>query len=173
MTNIGSKSQAELVSALRGGDKAAFRQLYFHYYEQLYRFAFFRTGSEEVSKDLLQDLFYRIWESRQRLNPEKSFKAYLYKSLGNMIIDNSRRKSAQNLSLERVPEAKSSDYDVSGIDVKNAIEKLPVKLQEVLSMSRYEGFKYSEIAEILGISLKAVEKRMTKAFKLLKSILSE
>ncbi len=58
------------------------------------------------------------------------------------------------------------------IDLFSCIENLPEKLKTVFMLSRIEGFKYPEIAEICEISIKAVEKRMTKAFKILRKVLS-
>ena len=158
----------ELTAAIKIGDKNAFKDLYYKYFDKLYSFAWYRTYSEEASRDFIQELFTILWTNRKKLSPNKSIKAYLYKVLGNLIIDASRLHSSQNISLENV-ETTSHENDVElKIDMQNAINALPQKLREVYLLSRLDGFKYSEIAEILGISIKAVEKRLTKAFIILR-----
>lgn len=161
-------NNSELTAAIKAGNKNAFKNLYYKYFDQLYSFAWYRTYSEEASRDFIQELFTIVWTNRKKLDPKKSIKAYLYKVLGNLIIDASRLHASQNVPLENV-ETTSTENDIElNIDIQNAINSLPAKLKEVYLLSRLDGFKYSEIAEILGISLKAVEKRLTNAFSKLR-----
>jgi RNA polymerase sigma-70 factor (ECF subfamily) len=161
-------NDSELTAAIKAGNKNAFKDLYYKYFDQLYSFSWYRTYSEEASRDFVRELFTIVWTNGKKLDPNKSIKAYLYKVLGNLIIDASRLHSSQNISLENVESAgKQNDMDLQ-IDIQNAINALPQKLREVYLLSRMDGFKYSEIAKILGISIKAVEKRLTKAFRILR-----
>ncbi len=161
-------NNSELTAAIKAGNKNAFKNLYYKYFDQLYSFAWYRTYSEEASRDFIQELFTIVWTNRKKLDPKKSIKAYLYKVLGNLIIDASRLHASQNVPLENV-ETTSTENDIElNIDIQNAINSLPAKLKEVYLLSRLDGFKYSEIAEILGISIKAVEKRLTNAFSKLR-----
>ncbi|MBL1213387.1 MAG: sigma-70 family RNA polymerase sigma factor [Ignavibacteriae bacterium] len=166
-------NDSELTAAIKVGNKNAFKDLYYKYFDKLYSFAWYRTYSEETSRDFVQELFTILWTHRKKLDPNKSIKAYLYKVLGNLIIDASRLHSSQNISLENI-ESTSYENDMElNIDIQNAIARLPKKLKEVYLLSRLDGFKYSEIAEILGISIKAVEKRLTKAFGILRKTFPE
>lgn len=163
-----TSQDSELTRAIKRDDKNAFKELYYKYYEKLYSFTWYRTYSEEASKDFVQELFTNVWTNRKNLNPNKSIKAYLYKVLGNLIIDASRLHSSQNVPLD-ITDGVAPEKNIDmNIDVKNAINTLPIKLKRVFFLSRFNGFKYSEIAEIEDISIKAVEKRMTKAFNLLR-----
>jgi len=160
--------ETKLVIAVKQGNKEAFKDLYFRYYDQLYRFAWYRTQSEDLSREYLQELFTRVWEKRKRLKPDKSIKAYLYRSLSNLMIDAARLHSSQNLPIDHF-NSRSNQQDLDlHIDIQSAINNLPQKLKDVYLLSRYDGFKYIEIAEICAISVKAVEKRMTKAFTILR-----
>ena len=162
-----------IVTSIKNGDKTAFKELYYRYYEQLYRFLWYRTHSDDLSREYLQELFFRIWTNRKRLSPNKSIKAYLYKSLNNLLIDSARLHSSKNVSLQDVRQSvKSNDLELD-IDIQNAIDNLPPKIKDVYLLSRYEGFKYSEIAEIYSISIKGVEKRMSQAFKILRKVFPE
>ncbi len=175
LTNDGSNNDRDLVEAVMQNNAGAFKVLYYKYFKPLIRFAWYRLHSVDVSRDLVQEVFFRVWMKRENLNPDKSFKAYLYKSLNNLIINYRKLKSTGTVSLEdeslRKRKYEEEKIDIE-IDTLNALEKLPEKLKTVFILSRTEGYKYSEIAEICGISVKAVEKRMTKAFTLLKKYLT-
>ena len=163
----------ELVEAIKENDHDAFKILYYRYFQKLIRFAYYRLRSIETARDLIQELFFRVWTGRERLNPQKSIQAYLYRSLNNLVINYRKLSSSQTSSLTDLDERKirTEEEQENTIDIQNAIERLPEKLKTVFILSRVEGYKYTEIAEICDISVKAVEKRMTKVFVLLKRAL--
>ncbi len=172
ITNV--NSDKELILEIRIGNKAAFKLLFKKYYRRLIDFCLYRTKDLELSKDLVQELFTKVWIIRAKLDPEKSIQAYLYKSLTNQIINHSKLSSSENVSLDISHFAKYANEEEpieNRIDIENAIERLPNKLKTVFLLSRIEGFIYSEIAEICDLSIKAVEKRMSKAFVLLRNII--
>ncbi|MEJ2495120.1 MAG: sigma-70 family RNA polymerase sigma factor [Ignavibacteriaceae bacterium] len=160
----------ELVEAIKENDHDAFKILYYRYFQKLIRFAYYRLRSIETARDLIQELFFRVWTGRERLNPQKSIQAYLYRSLNNLVINYRKLSSSQTSSLTDLDERKirTEEEQENTIDIQNAIERLPEKLKTVFILSRVEGYKYTEIAEICDISVKAVEKRMTKVFVLLR-----
>jgi len=166
----------DLVVAIKLNDQAAFKILYYRYFKNLIRFAWYRLHCTETSHDLVQDVFYKIWSKREQLNPTKSIKAYLYKMLGNMIINHIALSSNKTFSLETIQEEENTDNQNNidaMIDIRTAIDNLPDKLRLVYTLSRIEGFKYEEIAEICGVSVKAVEKRMTQTLLRLRKIFAE
>ena len=164
---------SSLVKAISKSNEDAFEKLYYRYYDQLYRFAFYRLNSDENAKDALSVLFLKIWEKRRWLNPNKSIKAYLYKGLNNWIIDYYKSPKSRSSSIEDYKHIPVNDDNLdTQIDLKSVLAKMPNKLQIVFTLSRYENYKYSEIAEICGISVKAVEKRMSKALSYLRKKLS-
>ena len=120
---------------------------------------------------MVQEIFTYVWQSRDKLDPEKSIKSFLYKAITNKIINHLKHSSSKTLQLNESVSTKVLNETNTlefKIDIYSAIEKLPEKLKTVFMLSRIEGFKYSEIAEICNISVKAVEKRMTKALKILR-----
>ncbi|MDZ7763999.1 MAG: sigma-70 family RNA polymerase sigma factor [Melioribacteraceae bacterium] len=165
-----SRSDEILVKLIKQNDPDAFKELYYKYYKQLYRYAYFRLYAVETTRDLIQDLFSRVWNNRKNLNPNKPIKSYLYRSLTNIIINHSRLESSKNVSYSKLDEeisGREEELDQQ-IDIQSAINELPEKLKSVYLLSRVEGYKYKEISEILQISVKAVEKRMSKALILLR-----
>ena len=162
-----------IVRAIRESNGEAFRTLYYRYYEPLYRFVWHRIRSEEKSKDFLQEIFTRVWITRDRLDPERSVKAYFYRIANNIIIDYIR-KSASEKSYRRNVHRKQASVDHSydlRISMEEAVNALPERIRSVFILSRYEGLKYREIAEVCEISVKTVESRMSQALKQLRDIL--
>jgi len=165
----------DFIQAIINDDVSAFKKLYCYYFPKLTRFAWYRTFSMEISKDLVQELFCNLWAIRKKLNPNKSLNAYLYKSINNLIINYYKRHSTNNILIEEIKEnALSQSPNIESIlDIKTAILQLPEKIKIVFLLSRYDGMSYEEIADICDISKKAVEKRMGKAFKILRKTFSK
>lgn len=131
-------------------------------------FGYLHTHSMDVTRDLVQDLFFNVWKNRSRLDPDKSIKAYLYRSLNNLIINQLKHSSSKTFSYESIADEKriSREKDLGfEIDFQKALSEMPEKIKTVFILSRMEGYKYQEIARICSISEKAVEKRMSKALE--------
>jgi RNA polymerase sigma-70 factor (ECF subfamily) len=161
----------ELAVAIKQSDADAFKILYYRYYEQLFRFLWHKTRDHETSKDLVQELFFRVWKNRESVDPSKSIKAYLYKTASNLAIDLLRKKTTeQAYALENPVEETSAPEAQFDLEEKAraAIDSLPEHIHTVFCLSRIEGLKYTEIAETLHISVKTVESRMSKALKILR-----
>jgi RNA polymerase sigma-19 factor, ECF subfamily len=173
--NNSSHSDKDLVIGIIKGNANSFKSLYCKYYQQLINFAFYRLHSVEQSSDLVQEIFTRVWLKRKTLNKNKSIKAFIYKSLNNLIIDYYKSSSSKTESLNIKPYDNlpcANDELEEQIDIKAAVSKLPEKLNIVFTLSRYDGYSYAEIAEICEISVKAVEKRMSKSFKIIRKYFS-
>ncbi len=164
---------SELAQAIRDSDAEAFRTLYYRYYPVLYQFLCVRCHSSELARDFMQELFTRIWQTRKRLNPDQSLKAYLYRIAHNLSIDHLRKKvreHAYRSELSRQEKLGSPDIE-NAMSIRKAIENLPHRYRLVFELSRYEGLTYSEIALACGISIKTVESRMSQALSNLRKVL--
>lgn len=163
-------SDSRLTEAIRASDVGAFQALYYRYYEPLYQFLWHKTRSTEQVKDYIQELFTRVWIKRSRLNPDFSIRAYLYRIASNMVIDQIRKNASERTYRLHVHRNTARDTDSldERITIQQAVEDLPEKLRLVFILSRYQGLKYTEIAEVCGISIKTVESRMSHALRRLR-----
>lgn len=164
-----TSSDADLLIAIRTSDAAAFEVLYYRYYGEIKGFVRRKFGlDEEAARDLLQEVFARIWEKRGTLDPEKSIRAFLYQIARNRCIDQLRKSGREvNLSLQEYEALIADVPDDLQMLVQQAVNQLPAPLREVVVMKWIEGRKYKEIGKILGISPRTVEQRMGKAMKIL------
>jgi RNA polymerase sigma-70 factor (ECF subfamily) len=166
----------ELAQAIKAADHTAFKVLYYRYFEALFRFLWRQTSDEELAKDLLQEIFSRVWKNRENLDPQQSLKAYLYRIGHNLVIDHRRQSVHKPDYLEDHPAGEPAYFVEENFDLREQIQAtiaaLPEPVRLVFTMNRFDGIKYAEIAARLNISVKTVEARMSKALAILREKLA-
>jgi RNA polymerase sigma-70 factor (ECF subfamily) len=158
--------------------KEEFKRLFDTHFDAIRRYLYYRCSDTELASDVAQDLFTRIWEKQMVIDPLKD-KALLYKMASDMIVSKFRRKKIEmNYAGSIVFTNDDSsvtnhvEYEELARKYSRTLVKMPEKQRTAYMMSREESLKYSEIAERLNISVKAVEKRMAGALELLRRELS-
>jgi RNA polymerase sigma-70 factor (ECF subfamily) len=162
-------------------DKKAFEALFRDYFKPLTGFALKFTGDLDSAKEIVHDVFVKLWEKREEIDLEKAVKSYLYTSVNNRCLNfirDNKKFDRNEFALEKNTEqAFSTDESIETIEMRSIIEKslesLPPKCREVFLMSRNENLKYQEIADKLKISIKTVEAHISKAMKVLRIDLAE
>lgn len=155
-----------------------FNQLLLNNTEFLKPFAVTLTRDTEVAKDLLQETMYRALANQEKYNVGTNIKAWLYTIMRNIFINNYRRKAKQNTIFDSTPNEFLLNYNQNAIsnaaegglklkDIHAAIHKLPEIFRNPF-MLYFEGYKYHEIAEMLGEPLGTIKSRIHFARKLLK-----
>jgi RNA polymerase sigma-70 factor (ECF subfamily) len=154
--------------------KATFKIIYDLYFDNIRRYIYYRAGNEELATDIAQEVFVTVWEKQFDGHPNK-IKSLLYKIARDKYISHFRKGKVEANYLEEVKlnfTEGVSNHSLEFQELKSLYEKtlarLPEKQRAVFLMSRLEELTYKEIAERLGISVKAVEKRMSLALGVLK-----
>ena len=157
---------------------ADYRQVFNDFYVTIRNFIYFKCGDEKLAEDLAQDTFVKLWENRAKID-RSTVKSYLYTIGSNLTINYLKRQQLKykfvNQAERRVnkhdPEylLQMKDYEK---ELQEVIASIPEGSREVFLMNRLEDLKYKEIGERLGISVKAVEKRMSKALKIIREKLN-
>ena len=158
-------------------NQKVFESLFNRYAKDLRRFLFFKTRDMDLAEDILQDSFVKLWDNCDKVSYDKA-KSFLFTVANNMFLNHVKHKKVVNEHQKR--SLKSSNYETPEylliekeflVKIEDAISSLPEKQKEVFLLSRMEKKKYKEIAEMLRISVKAVEKRMHLAlFKMKEKI---
>lgn len=164
-----------LVKLMKGGNIVAFQKIYDCYWKQLFAYTYNRLHSREASEEVVQDVFFSLWEKRESINITSSLSAYLYGATKNRLLN--------ELRSEKIRKAYASDYaafskhlydnsnaehqDVRDLEhsVELKISELPKQCQSVFRLSRQEYIPIKNIAERLNISTKTVENYLTQALK--------
>jgi len=183
------KEKTKLNPGLQKRNIEAYKELFFKYHSRLVLFANKFTDDIGISQDIVQDAFLKLWEKSEDLPNIKSPKAYLFQAVKNSCLNHQRhlniRHTAEEAMVFKLKTIEKSVYfdkndpfqslferEVEEI-VEQLINEMPEKCRVVYKMSRKELLKNKEIAEKLGISIKMVEKHISKALSILRSGLSE
>lgn len=179
-TNI----QKQLKEISEHNSTKSFNNLYNHYYNRLFAQAlYYLNNNPDYAQEVVSDVFIAIWQSRKILgkinNPDSYFFIALKHAASKHIEKNYKKHTellTENLP-EYQPSTNFSDTDLLDRELqdkyKAALEKLPPRCAEVFHLVREEHKKYSEVAEMLGISTKTVDNQMNKAIKILYQELKE
>jgi RNA polymerase sigma-70 factor (ECF subfamily) len=173
-------SDADLLARLRDGDHAAFEAIFRQWYEPVVRAANRVLHDPGVAEELSQDVFLELWRRRDTLAPDSSVAGYLMQAVRNRALNHLRHLQVQRKSavyVEALSEpAEQADADTQAGElqdaIRDAIAALPPRTREVFLMSRERNLRYSEIADALGVSVKAVEANMSRALRQLRDKLS-
>lgn len=182
MSDLMDSYEKILIGRLIQDDQLAFTVIFNRYYHDLIRFSLGITRQQNSSEEIVQEVFLRLWENRCKLEIHSSLKSYLLKAVQNKSIDYLRHASITNAYASIVLEhpilfENDTENYVLFSELENnlseALKKLPNEYSEAFSMSRLESLNYQEIATKLGISVRTVEVRISKAISLLRDELKD
>ncbi|MEQ9438945.1 MAG: RNA polymerase sigma-70 factor [Cyclobacteriaceae bacterium] len=165
------QNDAHIVERLKQGDEQAFRIVFDTYYPRLLNFSMKFVHADENAKEIVQDVFLKIWHNRRKLNPQLSFQAYLFKIARH---ENFKylKKVARDVTLKEelvrrcLSTASSGEDDLLFAEyqamAKKAIALLPPKRRLVFEMAQQD-LTHDEIAKELGISVHTVRAQLANA----------
>lgn len=167
----------ELIKLLTESNTEAYLGLYDKYSPLVYNWAIKFVKIPQLAEDIVQEVFLKIWQIRERLNPQQSFPAFLYKISRNKAFSALKKIAAdEKASLQVMSHigAAVEDADKKMLwrqyeeMLADAIGKLPQQRQKVFRLCRQEGKTYDEVATELGISRNTVKEHMVSAVKNIK-----
>lgn len=161
-----------ILSHLQKKDKEAFRYLYEQYFSKMVLFAESYLYDEEEARDLVQDLFFKLWDNAPHLEVLNSLKAYLFTSLRNRCLNVLRDRKIRDSHNDKLFEAQLfSGTDDLDIDeniqerLQAALNSLPDKCREIFLLKIVQGKKNKEIADQLGLADSTVKTQIQRAYK--------
>lgn len=171
-----------LLIKLKNGDATAFEGIYNQYRSRIYSYALKLCKSTVIAEEIVQEVFIKIWQKREQLNPELHFGAYLKKITLNHVLNHlkkvAREKSLQDelfnyLSLIRnSAEDRLLEKELLKT-YEEAIAQLPPQKKIIYQLSRNEELSHDEIAKKLNISKNTVKNHMVEATKFIRNYVSK
>ena len=168
--------ERQIIKSLKEGDREAFSMLYKQYWEKVYHFCGLYLNNRDVAEDVVQEVFIKVWESREFIREDDNFKGLLFVITRNLIFNQHRKNVNEDFYKMTVLSAMETSYDLEeeitaynlGEYIDHLIEELPERRRVIFNLSRKEHKSYKEIAFQLNISKKTVENQISEALKFLK-----
>jgi len=174
--------ESDIIPQIAQGNKNAFETLFKSHYANLCGYAVKYVWELEQAEEIVQDLFFNIWNKRSNLYISSSIESYLFRAVRNACLNYLKHKKIRDNYASSVQEIYNPrhgqvDNPVEALELQKkideSIDSLPPERKKIFLLSRHEGLKYKEIAEQLGISVKTVEAQMGKALQFLREELKE
>jgi len=169
--------EATVLENVKAGDQSAFEKLYWTYSERIYKRLLHLLKDGDVADSILQDVFLRVWERREQIDPKQSFKAFLYKIAENLVYDYFRKLARdkrlqvklRGITTELFNQTEENIFRKENAAlIDEAIEKLPPQRKMVFKLCRLEGKSYDEAAKLLNISVSTVSNQLVKGTRSVK-----
>lgn len=163
-------------------EHSSFEVLFKSNFKRLYAYALTLLRDDSHAEEIVQNVFYKIWEKKGKIDIQTSVTAYLYRSVYNDCLNYLKHRKvkaayALHTSLSQKSESDNATSKVQLSELQQkldaALYDLPEQCRTIFQMSRFEDLKYQEIAARLGISVKTVENQMGKALRILRTKLAD
>ncbi|MCE5345247.1 MAG: RNA polymerase sigma-70 factor [Bacteroidales bacterium] len=164
----------EIIRRIRKGDVKEYESLFRSSYVSLVKYARTLIKDHDTAEEIVQELFFRLWQSRENLKIDTSLNGYLFRSVHNRCLHYIEHnkvvlRHAEEMLIQQ-PENQETPLDILRYKelqakIAGVLERLPDRCGRIFCMNRFEGLKYNEIAEKLSVSIKTVESNMGKALK--------
>ncbi len=175
-------SDTEIIRRIRQGDTGQFESLFRSSYVSMVRYAKKLVKDQDTAEEIVQDLFFRLWQDKEKIKIESSLNGYLFRAIHNRclhwidhnkVVERHAREAASEQSVAMETPADILNYRELQLKILRIIERLPDRCGRIFCMNRFEGLKYTEIAEKLSVSVKTVEADMGRALREFRKELKE
>lgn len=173
---MSENNQDKILEALKGQDRDAYKYLFNEYFEKLVFFAEYFVLEREEAEDIVQDVFYEIWENSSGLKISSNLKSYLFVQVKNKCLNRIKHLNVVDKHKQWLWEAQVyADIPEVEIDselmqkVYAAIDELPAQSRQIFTDCVLNGKKYIEVAEDMDISINTVNTQMKRAYKKLRN----
>jgi RNA polymerase sigma-70 factor, ECF subfamily len=173
--------ESEITGRIRQGDLNQFETLFRSSFASLVKYARTLLKDQDTAEEIVQDLFFSLWQNKEKIKIESSLNGYLFRSVHNKclhyiehlkVVERHENEMSEQTTFAESP-ADILQYKELQARIARTLEMLPERCGKIFCMSRYEGLKYSEIAERLSVSVKTVEANMGRALKEFRKALAE
>lgn len=176
-------SYAGLIDLLAAGDGQVFEKVFKAHFKSLHAYACTLLDNEAIAEEMVQQVFYKLWERKEQVLVHTSLKAYLYRAVHNESMNHLKHRKVKSTHQTYAMQQQNHQHERNAAEqlagkeleskIREALNDLPEQCRTIFQLSRFEELKYREIAEQLSLSVKTVENQMGKALKLMRLKLAD
>lgn len=179
---IDPNEERYLLIKVSNGDQIAFRKIYDAYFDRLSSYVFKFNKSEEMTAEIVQDVFLKLWLSRNLLGNINSLQAYIFTAARNLSIDHLRKLARETQLVELLDEhLKIAQDDIDqqlGLAelrsiIDKAMEELSDQKKQIFKLSKLDGLSHDEIADLMQLSKSTVKNHLSETLKHLREHLRQ
>jgi RNA polymerase sigma-70 factor (ECF subfamily) len=171
---LSSDTDEQLMAAVQGGDSSALGELFNRHHAALFRYFLRMSASASLSEDLTQEVFLRLLKKNETWHRDARFSSWMYRIAHNAFIDQTRRRKWETAMPENMdiaaPAGRQLEHDEEQALLHRALMAMPPDKRELLILSRFQGLKYDQIGELLGVETNTVKVRVFRALGQLREI---
>ena len=176
------QSEKDVLLKLLEGNEQAFETIYKEYSPRIFGRLLKLVKSDVEAKEILQDVFLKLWEQRKAINPEKSFRSFIFKIAENKVYDFFRQVARdKNRELKLIAKSTVNYHafeefkqgEANLIILQKAIERLSPQRQQVFRLCKLGGKSYKEVSELLDISVSTISDHIVKGTKSIRDYFNE
>jgi len=186
------RTDAEIMLAVAAGDEAGYNYLVTKYHRQIVHFLYRMVHNEAVAEELAQEVFLRVYRSRESYRAEAKFSTWLYRIATNLAVNHARdtknERTAQTLELDApdaesgtMPEVADDDPNVEQrllreermAAIRAQVKALPERQRMAVLMHKYQEMDYRQIGEVLKLSESATKSLLFRAYQTLRERLKD
>jgi RNA polymerase sigma-70 factor (ECF subfamily) len=175
-----TRTDHELMFDISHGDVAALECLVQRYQQRVFALAYRMLGDWHDAEDVSQETFIRLYNSAGRYKPDAKLITFLYPIVLNLCRDFRRKSAHMTQSETALDSIADPDNPVSAAvrnenarSVTQAVSALPERQKEALLLHRFDGLSYTEVAQVMGISVSAAESLLVRAYAALRQSLAK
>ena len=169
---MNGQEDENLVRSFKAGNEKAFDRIFEKYHIPVYSICYRYTRNEADARDLTQEVFIRIYRNLAKFRMESKLFTWLYRITVNACISFKRRERQFEPLPESLPDARSlSNTATLKVAISDALQKLPERQRMAFILRHYEGYTFSEIGEIMGITSGAAKANHHHAIRKLRTYL--
>ena len=188
----GGRSDAEIMLQVKAGDDSAFEYLVQKYRRPMLSFMYRMAHNTAVAEDLAQEVFLRVYRSREKYEASAKFTTWLYRIASNLAVNHARdtrhERPENTVSLDEPDQETGLTMDVPDDSltaeeaivrrerlaaIRQRVEALPERQKMALIMHKYQQMDYRQIAEVLKLSESAIKSLLFRAYETLRVQLKE
>lgn len=174
-----NRSNKDLLLLIKEGDMVAFYHIYERYCKRLYGFVLRYIKQEQDAEEIVQEVFIKIWEARDKIDVYSSFESFIFTIAYNSTISMFRKRTKEKKYLEHLRSIQQIEkapdltdeihFNELNDQVQTLLNELTPRQKEIFQLSREKGLSHEEIAKKLNITVNTVKKHMVNTLAFLKS----